>query len=722
MSDPSTSTSTLVGSLAPGTLLHEYRIERVLGHGGFGITYLARDTHLDKKVAIKEYLPNDLAARAPDQTVTVRSPESSEAFKWGLESFIKEARVLAKFSHPSLIQVHRYFVANETAYFVMEYAEGVTLSTVLKHEGTLTEERLRKILFPILNGLGEVHRLGVLHRDIKPENIILREGAGPVLIDFGAARQNLSSMTRSVMSVLTAGYAPIEQYASGSNQGPWTDLYAIGAVAYRALSGKKPTDAVNRIRDDPLVPAERLGQGRYTPHFLAAIDWALAVSGEDRPQNIGDFKLALDGAITPPPVVRTPRSERADLTPVPTVFTPDLSEAHTVITRLNPPPAKAPAWRTPAAIAAVAVVVAGAVAAYMLTRPKPAETVTAPPAISPQAEPAPPSTATPAAPAPSTATPEAAPPVARAPAPAAPEPKAEPKAEPKEKPKAPPVAAKPAPAPIEESPAPPPSKVTPVALMSSGFAFQDCPRCPRMVALAPASFQMGAQAADNGNKWEGPAHVVNLAKAFAIGRYEVTVGEWQSCVTAKACNAAAPGPVTGDAAHAPVVNVNWGDAQAYVAWLSRTTGRRYRLPSEAEWEYAVRAGTTTARYWGGDRTQQCKYGNGADQSALAREASLQAVECNDAYPTLAPVGMFEPNAFGLHDMAGNAWEWTQDCWRDTYQGAPRDGSALELPSCAQRVIRGGSWRARPNSLRSFGRGNTPVAIRSEDLGLRVVAE
>jgi len=167
-------TSNLVGSLAPGARLHEYQIEGVLGHGGFGITYLARDTHLDKKVAIKEYLPNDLAARAPDQTVTVRSEESVEAFRWGLQSFIKEARVLGKFSHPSLIQVHRYFEANNTAYFVMEYAEGVTLSRVLKTEGNLSEERLRKILFPILNGLEEVHRLGVLHRDIKPENIILR--------------------------------------------------------------------------------------------------------------------------------------------------------------------------------------------------------------------------------------------------------------------------------------------------------------------------------------------------------------------------------------------------------------------------------------------------------------------------------------------------------------------------------------------------------------------
>src|SRR5689334_10825046 len=199
MSTDNSTPSTLLGSLPPGTQLHEYRIERVLGHGGFGITYLARDINLDKRVAIKEFLPNDIAARQPDQTVTVRSPESKEAFKWGLDSFIKEARVLGKFSHSSLIPVHRFFEGNNTAYFVMEFAEGVTLATVLKHEGALDEDRLRGILLPILNGLEEVHTRNVLHRDIKPDNIILRDGAPPVLIDFGAARQNLTTMTRSIM-------------------------------------------------------------------------------------------------------------------------------------------------------------------------------------------------------------------------------------------------------------------------------------------------------------------------------------------------------------------------------------------------------------------------------------------------------------------------------------------------------------------------------------------
>ena len=720
--DPSTVTSTLVGSLAPGTLLHEYRIEGVLGHGGFGITYLARDMHLDKKVAIKEYLPNDLAARAADQTVTVRSPESNEAFQWGLQSFIKEARVLAKFSHPSLIQVHRYFEANETAYFVMEYAEGVTLSTVLKHEGTLAEERLRKILGPILNGLEEVHRLGVLHRDIKPDNIILREGATAVLIDFGAARQNLSSMTRSVMSVLTAGYAPIEQYATGGNQGPWTDLYAIGAVAYRALSGKKPIDAINRIRDDPMVPASTLARDRCSEHFLAAIDWALAVNPEDRPASVAEFKAALDGTRAPPP--RGPAHRHAaaeDVTPIHRRTLPEPGDDRTVISQITPLDLGAgkPWWPRVAAIGAV--LVAALVGGIMLLARDPAP------------EPAP---AQPAATPPVTAAaPPASTPATTPPAPAEPQPQAaeqkpaEQKPVPVEEKKQPAVkpAAKPAPAPAEDAaarqPAPLPAKLVPVAKMTPLAVFQDCTQCPLMVPLEAGTYQMGAQPIDNGNNWEGPAHTVKLAKPFAIGRHEVTVAEWQACVTAKACPAATRGPITKQpAAKAPVVNVNWADAQAYVGWLSETTGRRYRLPAESEWEFAIRARTASARYWGGDRRLQCRYGNGADQSATKKDAKLSGAECDDGFPLLAPVGAFEPNAFGLYDMAGNAWEWVQDCWRDTYKGAPANGAALELPGCAARVIRGGSWRARPNSLRSFGRGNAVATTRSEDLGLRVVAE
>lgn len=743
--------STLLGSLPPGTQLHEYRIERVLGHGGFGITYLARDINLDKRVAIKEFLPNDIAARNPDQTVTVRSPESREAFKWGLDSFIKEARVLGKFSHASLIPIHRYFEANNTAYFVMEFAEGVTLSSVLKHEGKLDEARLLGILRPILDGLEEVHARQVLHRDIKPDNIILRQGTAPVLIDFGAARQNLTSMTRSIMSVLTAGYAPIEQYATGGNQGPWTDLYAIGAVAYRAISGNKPTDAINRIRHDPLEPASRIGEGRYSKHFLAAIDWALAVEPEDRPASVAQFREALEGRAPSKP--HPPREHvGGKISALGGTLSPDVSdEASTIMVEKQPigtaPSRKGfPAWLG----IALGVAAVAAVTIYLAVRdhevPRPAEQagppLAAPPIATEEPEPAkaePPPATRPQAPATASSEPAKQAPAPSGPAPSAARPDPATTAQapgtsaagsapstqpalPAEAPRqAEPARVEPA-RPVEPAPAAAAAPKVAVAQMSAQSTFEDCPACPTMVVLPAGTFQMGAQPADNGNPWEGPAHAVTIGRPFAIGKHEVTVAQWRACVDAKACPAAAPAPSSGDATRAPVVNVNFADAHAYASWLTKATGRRYRLPSEAEWEYAIRAGTTTARYWGGDRTKQCGYGNGADQAALAFDAKLQVVECNDGQATLAPVGSFQANAWGLFDMAGNAWEWTQDCWRDGYAGAPADGSALESGACDRRAIRGGSWRARPNSLRSFGRGHSAPGIRGDDLGLRVVAE
>ncbi|HZP11946.1 MAG TPA: serine/threonine-protein kinase [Nevskiaceae bacterium] len=283
------------GVLTEGTRLQEYAIDRVLGRpGGFGITYLATDTHLGKHVAIKEFLPANLVVRSENASVTVRTSDDRLVFDWGLKSFLNEARVLARFNHPNLVQVYRFFEANGTAYIVMEYIEGETLSDLLKREGTLDEQRVQGILMPILDGLAAVHEASILHRDVKPENIIIRPNGQPVLIDFGSARNELGSKTLDVTSILTPGYSPIEQYsAESTNQGPWTDVYALGAVAYRMISGKRPPDAVDRVTSDRLVPAVQEGFRKYSPNFLAAIDWALSVDPEIRPRSVTDWKESL---------------------------------------------------------------------------------------------------------------------------------------------------------------------------------------------------------------------------------------------------------------------------------------------------------------------------------------------------------------------------------------------------------------------------------------------
>ncbi|MYF72723.1 MAG: protein kinase [Gemmatimonadetes bacterium] len=285
-----------LNALPQGYRLQEYELVRVLGFGGFGMTYLGFDHNLDKAVAIKEYLPSDIATRTSDNSVAPQASQFRGDFEWGLDRFVDEARALARFDHRHIIKVHRFFEAHGTAYIVMEYAEGETLSAFLERKGTLKESELKSILYPILDGLEVVHRADFLHRDIKPGNIIIRdEDDSPVLLDFGSARQAIGARSRSVTSIITPGYAPIEQYSSRGDQGPWTDIYALGGVCYRALTGEVPYDATDRMRDDPLIPVSERCAGQVSAEFLSAIDWALAVDEGDRPQSITEWRAKLEG-------------------------------------------------------------------------------------------------------------------------------------------------------------------------------------------------------------------------------------------------------------------------------------------------------------------------------------------------------------------------------------------------------------------------------------------
>ena len=283
-------------ALPSGHVLREYRIERVLGAGGFGITYLARDVRIGKRYAVKEYLPRDFASRASGAAVEPLSASGRGDFDWGMERFLGEARALAQFAHPSLVGVVRYFRANGTAYIVMEYVEGELLSDHLAREAPLSEPALRGILEPLMDGLSEVHAAGYLHRDIKPENIVLRAGGTPVLLDFGAARMALGGRSRTLTAVLTPGYAPIEQYSEGSRQGAGTDIYALGAVAYHALTGERPQDATERMLEDRMPALSRLGVGGAGRVFLEGVDAALRLRPEERPVSLASWRRRLDGS------------------------------------------------------------------------------------------------------------------------------------------------------------------------------------------------------------------------------------------------------------------------------------------------------------------------------------------------------------------------------------------------------------------------------------------
>ncbi len=281
-------------ALPNGYRLQEYELQSVLGQGTFGITYKAFDTQSKRFVAIKEYFPREFSARDKGSTVLASGSRSDvESFDWGLTRFVDEAKTLARFDHPNLIAVRRFFQSNGTAYLVMDYCDGEPLDVMLEQEVKLDEARIKKFLMPLLDGLELVHATDVIHRDIKPGNIFIKSDGTPVLLDFGAARQDLSSHSRSVTSLATPGYAAVEQYATRGRLGPWTDIYGLGATLYRCVTGVKPQGALDRQLEDELEPAAKLAKDHYSAAFLKAIDWSLAVRSEQRPQSIKQWREKL---------------------------------------------------------------------------------------------------------------------------------------------------------------------------------------------------------------------------------------------------------------------------------------------------------------------------------------------------------------------------------------------------------------------------------------------
>ena len=280
--------------LPVGTMLAEFEVTEMLGEGGFGIVYLARDSSLDRRVALKEYMPSSLASRNAGAQVSVKSERYRETFDLGMKSFINEAKLLASFDHPSLVKVYRFWEANGTAYMVMPFYEGVTLKQQLKDLGAPPNEAwLMELLGPLTEALDVIHRESCYHRDIAPDNVILLKGSNrPLLLDFGAARRVISDVTQALTVILKPGYAPIEQYAEvpGMKQGPWTDVYALAAVVYFAIIGKTPPTSVGRLMNDNFIPLSQAAAGRYSERFMAAVDRALKVKPEERTKSIAEFR------------------------------------------------------------------------------------------------------------------------------------------------------------------------------------------------------------------------------------------------------------------------------------------------------------------------------------------------------------------------------------------------------------------------------------------------
>ncbi len=624
-------------ALPPGYQLRNFRLVRVLGRGGFGITYRAEDTRRGGFVAIKEFMPTAFAGR-DGATVRSYSPEGKQEFNRFLQRFFDEATTMLRFGHlDNIVNVRGYFEANGTGYIVMDFETGPSLERLLTDLGRpTTETEARAILLPLLDDLEEVHATGFLHRDIKPQNIIIRADGSPVLIDFGAARFAASEVAEQAMTAfVSAGYTPWEQYSRDGHQGAWSDLYALGATAYRMVTGNKPPDCLQRrmFRDRYLSVTQAVPSGRYSPGFLAAIDWVLRLEPDQRPQTAAAWRAAFESGrvvVEPPAVPAPPESAK----PEPP----------------KPEPAK-PLGQTERVAAEAETFIAPRVPTGQDT------------AVSTRVRPT--------------------------------------------------VAAVSRP---------------PVRLLAGTWpqpqsVFRDfcadgseCSDFPEMVVVPKGTFLMGSGVKEPERLvQEGPQHPVLIGTDFAVGRYTVTFAEWDACVADGGGNGHQPSDAGWGRGRRPVINVSWHDAQAYVQWLRQKTGKRYRLLSEAEWEYAARAGTRTPFWWGSTITpRQANYDgtsayNGGDRGMFRQKT--------------VDVGSFRPNPFGLCEMAGNVWQWVEDSWHNDYKGAPNDGSVWTAGgSGTARVVRGGCWYFVPSGLRSAYRFSGTADVRSGDIGFRVARD
>ena len=324
-------------SLKAGQLIGRYEIVSVLGQGGFGITYRARDVQLGREVAIKEYLPSALAVRQDGSTVLPRTTKMADDFGWGRDRFVTEGRTLASLHRvPAIVQVFDFLEANGTAYIVMELLSGATLEERINTGGRLKPEEVDRILWPLLDGLEQVHAAGFLHRDIKPANILLDAAGNPTLIDFGASRAAMVGRTAAMTAIFTPGYAAAEQMTS-AKQGPWTDIYGLAATIYHAIAGKAPPNAFDRMLDDCYEPLGKLAPAGFSPGVLAGVDAGLTVAARDRPQSIAGWRPILGMTSAPEPGA-TMVMGKADEAPAARVSV--LGPATTASTMAPPPVAK----------------------------------------------------------------------------------------------------------------------------------------------------------------------------------------------------------------------------------------------------------------------------------------------------------------------------------------------------------------------------------------------
>jgi len=675
-------------ALPIGAMIEEFRIVHVLGAGSFGIVYECQNTYLPETAAIKEFLPPELACRTPDGQVTPLSAQTEESFRWARDRFLQEAKTLWELArpnpHPNIVRVTRYCEANGTAYMFMELEQGRSLAEILKAQRRLSPQELEAVFYPVMAGLERVHAAGVVHRDLKPANILIRADGSPVLIDFGAARRAVAGGERSVMSAYTPVYAALEQYQDAGEQGPWTDIYSFGATLYQAVTGRNPLSALERLFGASQKPVAEECEGSYPQPILVAIDKALAIKAVDRPQSVAEWRRCLlEASITraSEETVVIPTAGPGEPTRIAatsgaedrTFQGPGATSAKQSIEIV------APRSRVWLAAAAAGALILGGIGFYYWH-------IVFPPA----------------------------------PLPPPPEPKEVEPVLPDE----------PLPQPISPDVTEPVEPEPPAIVPGTRFSdpLPGGTAGPIMVWLPAGEFQMGSPPDEAGRNPDERRHPARVPEPLAFAETEVTLAQfrgfvedagyrtevdrestclrpdesWQELVPDMSLTWESPGyPVTD---RHPVTCISWNDARAYADWLTEKTGYQYRLPTELEWEYAARAGSSSIRFWGDDPHAGCSLANTA--------------ECKDDYRYAAPAGTLAPNPFGLRDMLGNLAEWTCSEYGKGYSG--QEARCSDVAGNAPRVFRGGSWLDAPDLVRSAARDGAPANLGLNTVGFRVV--
>ncbi len=647
-------------ALPVGAILRDFTIQAVIGHGGFGIVYRAGHNELDLTVAIKEYLPVELAVR-DGATVQPRSGTDRKDFEEGLRRFRDEAQALIDFdSHPSIVSCRDFFRAHGTAYLVMDYEAGQSLAELLaKREGEgrpFTESDLLAVMLPLLEGLARVHAAGVLHRDIKPSNILIRgRDERPVLIDFGAAKQATAMFSKS-QAPYTEGYAALEQVADTGRLGPWTDLYGVGAVMWRMVAGgNRPWEPPHPVRvelrshaalgetEDPMPSANELGKGRFAPQVLEPIDRCLRLLETERIQGSHElleaFSVATgrestsksEGPVSAPDAAGGVPDQNRESVEVEIVKDVDSRERARVKRSQSD---LAQPWiqdwavlggiRDPGSVPAARAYIVryGRVPAARTWVAKAEEFLAELSELEAACRPG----------------------------------------------------------------------------REAGESWRNLMDM-EFVWIPAGSFLMGSPVDEEGRYYdpdfnEEDQHWVRISEGFWMKKYEVTQGEWEAVMGTN------PSAFSYNSPRHPVETVSWLDTAEFIrklnGWESGTE-YRYRLPTEAEWEYAARAGTTGARY------------GELDSIAWYRDNSEGETHA---------VGEKRANGWGLHDMLGNLWEWVAD-WHGEYPSTlvtdpqgPSTGSA--------RVARGGSWYDDATGVRCAYRNGHGPSARDFAFGFRLV--